>query len=301
MLPDTMDTTTDAGGVPVLAALVRGVALSSLMALGGVLFFAALAGGDLSAPSWRALGVLSVAACALLVVHFGMWTVQASVDHSLSRDSLAAVVSTRAGTLELWRLALAGLVMWAVALARRVRLALFLALGVLLVSGASGHSAAIHPEWGIPAKALHLIAGAAWLGGLVWLFALARREAPGFSPQAHRVSSIALAAVVAVAFSGIVQLRLFLPSWADLFHSAYGALALAKVAGLLILVGFGAYHRFIVLPGVGGELPVRGRFASTLRSEMAVMALVIVLGAFLAYTPPPSHPMSHEHSTSPVP
>ena len=49
--------------------------------------------------------------------------------------------------------------------------------------------------------------------------------------------------MIAIAFTGVVQTRLFLDSWSALVTSAYGLLVLAKTAGLLVLVAFGAYNR----------------------------------------------------------
>jgi putative copper export protein len=186
-------------------------------------------------------------------------------------------------------------------LARRARLALFFATAALIVSGASGHSAAIHPMWATPAKAIHLLAGAVWLGGLLWLVARARSidgvSGAGFARDASRVSSAAAVAVIAVTVSGLLQALLFLPTPLDVFHSAYGAIVLAKIAGVLVLLGFGAFHRYRVLPKLASIEGSRERLASSLRSEIAVMILVVLMGGLLAYVPPPSgQPMHDMHA-----
>ena len=135
------------------------------------------------------------------------------------------------------------LALWAWWLARRTRLALAFAMLAVVVSGAVGHLAAIAPAWGVPSKAIHLLASAVWVGGLCWLVIRpAGDDAMLFAADAERVSSRALIAVIAVAFTGVVQTRLFLASWSGLETSAYGLLVLAKTAGLLVLVAFGAYH-----------------------------------------------------------
>jgi putative copper export protein len=112
--------------------------------------------------------------------------------------------------------------------------------------------------------------------------------------EAARVSTVALWAVTAVTLSGVVQTVLFLPTLSDLFRSTYGALVLAKVFGMLILAAFGAHHRFRVLPALARDARISERFTVTLRRELVVFAIVVLLGGLLAYVPPDSHaPSSH--------
>jgi putative copper export protein len=134
------------------------------------------------------------------------------------------------------------------------------------------------------------MAGAAWLGGLLWLLTLDRRDVRAFAHEARRVSAVASASVLLVLVSGVVQTLLFLPlqSPLDVFRSAYGLVVLAKAGGLLALVGFGAHHRYRVLPRLEQDAMVPDRFHATLRREVSVMSLVVLLGGLLAYLPPPA-------------
>jgi putative copper export protein len=102
------------------------------------------------------------------------------------------------------------------------------------------------------------------------------------------VSSLALAAVIVVTFSGVVQTRLFLPVWADLVRSSYGLIVLAKLAGVGVLVLFGAHHRYRVLPRLT-DAAVSDGFTLSLRREIFVMSLIVLLGGVLAYISPPTH------------
>ncbi|MEO8624508.1 MAG: CopD family protein, partial [bacterium] len=222
-----------------------------------------------------------------LATHFALWIMNADANHQLTRDSIAAAVSSSVGKMELWRTGLAVLALWALVLARRPRVALIFATCAVLVSGASGHSAAIHPAWAMPSKALHLIGAAAWMGGLLRLITLDRGDGARFSSEAARVSSVAFVAVFAVAMSGFVQSFLFLATPLDLIRSAYGAIILAKVVGMIVLLAFGAHHRYRVLPRLAEA--GSSRFVSTLRGELAVMSIVILLGGLLAYIPPSTH------------
>jgi copper transport protein len=276
-------------GALVLPAVLRGLGMGTLAALAGLLgFLATRREAEPEPRAERLTARLAMAAAGLLVLHFIAWAIHVVPDDALGGDQLAALLTSDVGRVELARTGLALLAAWALLLARRPRLALGFAVATLLVSGTAGHSAAIHPEWAVPARALHLVAVAAWLGGLLWLIVLERRSAAVAAREAQRVSSVALAAVIAVAFSGVVQTRLFLPVWADLVRSTYGAIALAKVAGLGVLVLFGAHHRYRVLPRLA-DADAPEELARSLRTEVAVMSIVILLGGVLAYVAPPAH------------
>jgi copper transport protein len=291
--PAVADTTSTWGptlaDAPVVPAVLRGVSVGALMALVGLLGFLAWAGG---APeprgAARLASTLALLTPVLLALYLAAWLVNASPDHRLTSDWVTSALGSGVGRVELWRLGLAVLVPWALLLARRRALAAVVALGALAVGGASGHSAAIDPMWAIPAKAVHLVAAGAWLGGLLWLLAAARGAETTFARQAARVSSVALGAVLLVVVTGVAQTLFFLPSPLDLVRSAYGAVAIAKIVGLLGLVGFGAYHRYRVLPRLPAD--AAGRLASSLRGEVALFAVVVLLGGLLAFVPPPARP-----------
>ena len=74
----------------------------------------------------------------------------------------------------------------------------------------------------------------------------------------------------------------------SLIHSPYGVIVLAKVAGVGMLVLFGAYHRFRVLPKLS-DATVADGFTLSLRREIVVMWLIILVGGLLAYVSPPIH------------
>ena len=173
-------------------------------------------------------------------------------------------------------------------LVRRDRLALGFAVAALAVSSATGHSGAIHPAWTIPMRALHFAAITLWLGGLLWLLSLDRSDVAAVVAETQRVSSAAMFAVIAVTFSGIVQTKFFIGEWGDLVRSTYGYVALIKLAGLGVLVLFGAHHRYRVMPKLA-EARVVDDFARSLRKEVLVISVVVLVGGLLAYIPPPQH------------
>jgi copper transport protein len=121
----------------------------------------------------------------------------------------------------------------------------------------------------------------------VWLVVGERRESGAFLSDAQRVSAVALIAVIAVLVTGTIETLLFASSPMALLGSAYGALIVAKVAGLGVLVAFGAYHRMYSLP----RLEAGGRaidFQRLVTWETGVMTVVVLLGGWLAYVAPPA-------------
>ena len=295
-------------GAPIIPAMLRGAGLGALMAATGLLLFMAGAKpnaaqrGDARVRS--ATTACAIAAPVLLGVHLVTWLINTSPDLKFDPAWAASALMTTVGQIELWRVGLTILAVWAWWLARRTRLALLFAAAAVVVSGAVGHSAAIAPAWAVPAKAIHLLASAIWVGGLLWLLIRpAGDDVQLFATDADRVSSRALWAVIAVAFTGVVQTRLFLDSWSGLVTSAYGLLVLAKTAGLLVLVAFGAYNRQRVMPRLTAE--PNGTEVGVLRAsvtrEIVVVAIVILLGGLLAYVPPPNETEAGMSSAAPVP
>jgi len=282
-------------GAPVIPAVLRGAGLGALMAAAGLLLFLAGAKpnaaqrGDARVRS--ATTAFAIAAPVLLGVHLVTWLINTSPDLKFDPAWAASALTTTVGQIELWRVGLTILALWAWWLARRTRLALAFAAGAVVVSGAVGHPAAIAPAWAVPAKAIHLLASAIWLGGLLWLLIRpAGDDLLLLVEDANRVSSRALWAVIAIAFTGVVQTRLFLDSWSGLVTSAYGLLVLAKTAGLLVLVAFGAYNRQRVMPRLttAASMTEVATLRSSVVGEVVVIAIVVLLGGLLAYVPPPS-------------
>ena len=276
-------------GAPMIPAVLRGLGVGSLAALTGLLFFIVTMPAGAGYRALRVSRWLSGAAALLLIGHLGTWLVNTSPDHRLTGTWMSAAFGSEVGRIELWRTFLAVLPFWGLVLARRTGLAALLAVPPLLISAAIGHSAAFHPLWSIPLKALHLTALAAWLGGLFWLVVSESANPRELAIQTLRVSSIALAAVVTIGLSGVLEAVFMLSALNDL-RSPYGLILALKVAGLGGLIAFGAYHRYRVMPrlmmGVDGGLLTE--FGLSLRREIALLWLVVVLGGILAYVSPPS-------------
>lgn len=262
-----------------LRTAVEALAMAALLLFAGSLLF--LDPRARTVP--RLAAALGLLAPLLLAGDFLVWAITASP----GADPAAAMAKagrTTPGRIELLRLVLVLLAAWALALARRPRPAAVLAVAAVLVSGTLGHAMARSPLAAIPAKAVHLGAAVVWLGGLVRLTG-ADPDGAGFPRLARRVSSLALIAVAVIAATGILQAALLLPDPPALWGSGYGRLVLAKAAGLVVLVALGAFHRFRLLPRLdAGSAPTLRR---SVRREILVFAVVLLVAAWLAQVPPP--------------
>jgi copper transport protein len=133
-----------------------------------------------------------------------------------------------------------------------------IAVGGLLAIGLAGMSAAGHASsyGGIGFAALdwlHLVAVAAWLGGLPALAILARRSARvGGRTRSTAVAllrrhgRVALVAAPVVALTGIANSPVVLGASRELVASEYGNLLVAKAVLLSVAVGIGAVNHFAV-------------------------------------------------------
>jgi putative copper export protein len=84
----------------------------------------------------------------------------------------------------------------------------------------------------------------------------------------------------------LLQDLLFLGGIGNLLTTRYGQLLIAKSVGLVLMIGFGAWHRWKTLPKLvqtGDQGPLR----LAVRIEILFLTGVILLAAWLALTPPP--------------
>jgi copper transport protein len=154
-----------------------------------------------------------------------------------------------------------------------------------------------------PSDVLHVLAASVWVGGIAALLLVlpgATRRLEGAERSRLllatlvRFSPLALACVVTIAITGVIQAYIDVRTLAGLFHTTYGALIIVKVGLLLALVGLGWVNRERVIPllrrlagedrtpGAAGVLARR-----TMRGELALMLTVFaVTAALISYAPP---------------
>lgn len=164
-------------------------------------------------------------------------------------------------------------------------------LGIALTFGAVGHARTTSPSWlSVPLDMLHLLATAAWLGGLAMLIAsrLKHELLPVFSRVAFASVGVIIATGVYAAWHGIGTPR-------AIFGTEYGWLVVAKVVGLLALMALGNWSRVAInrrTYAVADAEFANDRGAITLERmrrsvlvELGIAALVLVAAAILVGQP----------------
>jgi copper resistance protein D len=182
------------------------------------------------------------------------------------------------------------------------RLVAFLVVGALLLIDQAwlGHAAEGAGTRGalmILVYCAHVLAAAAWLGGLPPLFFALREAQAGRDGSAEAsvllsFSRIALPAVALMALSGAGNAGFHVGSPVGrLLLSDYGLVLCAKAALVAAMLVLAAYNRFVALPGLQARPGFDERLASRLRASVAAEAALglAVLGAaaILGVTPPP--------------
>jgi copper transport protein len=168
----------------------------------------------------------------------------------------------------------------------------------------SGHASVASPRGVLfPADVLHVLAMSIWLGGLLCLVVALPLATRALEPPQRsrllagmlvRFSPIALACVLTLLVTGVVQGYIHIRSWHGLFDTGYGRAVIIKFAALMLLVGLGALNRQRSIPALRravsqsrspGEIGVLLR--RTLRAEVVLVLIVLgVTGALVGYAPP---------------
>ena len=181
----------------------------------------------------------------------------------------------------------------------------------------SGHDAAVN------SLLLHTIGAAVWIGGLVLLIVLrgsrseladtgratasmagATAAKPGakgaakpakpakkakgtarFADVVRRYSSLALAAYIVVAVSGVARSIVAVGDWTGML-TPYGGLIIAKAVVLILLGALGARYRTRLIPKL--EAGGSGPFWTLVLLELALMGIASGLAAALSRTAPPT-------------
>ncbi|MFG2359234.1 copper resistance protein CopC [Streptomyces sp. NPDC048521] len=200
----------------------------------------------LRTPARAAAGTLLASTTALLLLR-APYEEGTSPANALSLSSLAHTVTTRPGELLLARLVLL-LVAGAVAVLPRTRrtkpprrvtlvsAAVFSVVLSLTWAAAEHASAGVQVPLAITSAALHLLAMAAWLGGLAALLRTLHRTSPTPVTVLTRFSGLALTAVTVLALTGVYQSWRGLGSWQALTDTTYGRTLLAKLAAVTALL-----------------------------------------------------------------
>ncbi|MET7476468.1 copper resistance protein CopC [Streptomyces sp. NPDC005648] len=127
-----------------------------------------------------------------------------------------------------------------------------LAVGGIVVSGglaaswamAEHASTGLQPGIAMPVDVVHLLAVAAWLGGLcALLVSLYRSDTPIEAAAVRRFSRLAFGSVLALVATGVYQSWRQLGSWSAFTDTAYGQLLLVKIGLVALMVGIASISR----------------------------------------------------------
>ena len=290
--PEEASETDTSASEPVPSAgivLLAGLGMACLLGFAGLLWYCG-ASPLLQEPRIRrAATVLGWTALLVLGAQYLAWTVSV-LPAGAGFAGITAALSSSTGAAGLSRLVVVLVAL--VALPRHGRAAAGLALTAVVVGALSGHAAVISPWITMPAKIVHLGAASVWFGGLLLLVLAPDGPEDGsgawnFSALVRAVSSAALLSVILIAASGIVQSARFVGDFSAYWGTPYGRGVLAKWAGLLVLIGFGAFHRFRAIPEMESTAGGQG-LRRTVRLETIVMLAVVMLAAWLARIAPPA-------------
>jgi putative copper resistance protein D len=162
------------------------------------------------------------------------------------------------------------------------------AVAALVPMGTLGHSGEeANHNAAVMAIVLHIIAAAVWLGGLLLMVVIRPLVGrPTLTAALLRYSSIALAAFVVVAISGLVRAVIGVGAWENL-ASPYGAILLTKVGALLALGALGALYRKRLI-GRLREASSSRRFWGLVALELAFMGVASGAAVALGRTAPPT-------------
>jgi copper transport protein len=287
-------------------SIAQGIGYAGLLVAAGLVVFRSwVLGGVRLMPraavrlrtvSWWAAGI-AVAAAALVVplasayqqgVGVAELTDAAAFDLDLVGDDIAIAVAQAVGLV-----AALSLLRWPVAATVAVAAAVW---SPALV----GHTRAFEPvSLLVVTDALHLSAGAVWLGGLVGLALTLpsmrgrRRDAAAMVTRFSAAAAGVLAVLVA---SGTVTGWRIIGSWDGLFGTTYGRLLLVKVGVALVVVMIAAWNRLRLLPRLSGAVGhdegvvAAGLVRRTVLAEATLLLALLAVTGFLVNQAPREQP-----------
>lgn len=255
-------------------------AVRRMALIGGVVWLAALAGqllltvSEIFALPWSQVGDASI--------------LRSTARELVAQTDLGRVMVAQAILVAL-ALVLAGL--------RRHRWMPVAALALVIVAawlpGLTGHAGMDHGHVAATiALGLHVVGASLWVGGLIAVAVQIGGHGSDPALVLRRFSLVAVICVVVIAETGLLNASLRLDGLASLLTSPYGAIILAKVGILIILIGWGLRHREALAVSWsdrgGAVIDARERtFQGWVAWEVLWMGAVYGLSIALSRTAPP--------------
>ena len=247
--------------------------------------------------SWAAAIWLLSAASYFVMTYLSAAGITISYGPEFSSGLWLFATEIELGVLLAWNLAFAFILSLSTIMFPSGRMiAVNTALGIagLYPLAESGHASSdIGHAIAVNSMLMHLVGISVWVGGLIALFAIYFDEPDKRSVLVKRYSTLALFAFILVAVSGLTGgfIRLYQPG--DLL-SSYGLLLITKVAVLVVLGCFGAWHRLKLIRSIESG---SSSFIRIVGVEIAIMGIALALATALARTAPPINPAQFEALT----
>jgi putative copper resistance protein D len=300
----------------------RAVHFASSLVVAGVAIFSAFIAQSVRATPFeeRRQEQLMLVALTLAVLSGATWLLflssniaQSSVGAAIG-DGTAWSVLTETQFGRVWEARLLVAIflccVWLVGVrTRRLHLSLLQAVlaavfvGMLVWSGHAAGTAGFGGFLHLGGDALHLIAAAAWVGGLVPLLMFLGPRIQGSEPPLadcfqvlKRFSTLAAWSVAVLAAGGALNTWFMTNGLRSFLGTEYGDLVLIKIMLFIVMLGFGAANRYWLTPRLLPTNVATEEDTRALRLLCASVSLEIVLGmivicvvAVLGLLPPPGH------------
>lgn len=287
----------DPGAVPTLQAVVQGANYLALLLAGGLAVFLVWTSRGVRLTdavrrrlvrTLRAAAVVALLTAAAAVPLAGAYQLGRGVGGLFDLDVLdPALVQDDLTVLALQAAGLAATA-WAAGV-QRSSLVVDLATALAVWSPALvGHTRAYEPTTLlVVTDALHLSAGAIWVGGLTGL-ALTLPSVAGRPADSalllSRFTTLAGGLVAALALTGVLLGWRIVASWSDLVGETWGRLLLVKIGLVLVVLAVAAWNRFRLVPRVTDGIGHDDRRAGAELVRRAVVVEAVGLVAVLAVT-----------------
>ncbi|BFV55312.1 copper resistance protein CopC [Kitasatospora sp. CMC57] len=160
-----------------------------------------------------------------------------------------------------------------------------LAVGLTATWVGTDHAAVGMQVWlSLPTATLHLLAMAAWLGGLVALLVSLRQ---GIGPTGvQRFSRVAFGSVTVLVLTGVYQSWRGVGSWSALTGTEYGRLLLVKIGCVAVMLAAAWFSRRWIARLRTDPAADRSGLRRSVLVEAAVAVAVLVVTTMLTSAPP---------------
>lgn len=263
----------------VLAILAKATGYgAALLAMGGVLFsviFAERAEASVLRLARRLAVAAALVGLAVLAIRFGIRAARISgmgLEGATDPMMLGFVWESPLGNAAIWR-ALGEVAILALLISRFGQWIAMAGTVAVAISFAQVGHALGEPRVALAGLlVLHLLAAAFWVGALIPLRQAAL--APTGADLLHYFGNLAAGGVAALILAGTSLAWLLSGSTTALFGTAYGLALLAKVAIVVVLLGFAAWNKVRLVPALRAKKPGA---AHALRRSISIEMLAVVL------------------------